>query len=197
MILITYFLRKPLIRRDKGDTLSLLVQFLLINKPWVPCAPLPASLLLYRLSGLATTGPTLSFVRFFLFLTQVSPVSHMASTTLVRFLARLRLSSALPNPVLVPVPILVPISATVTISVPVPILRSFVRLPLSRSRFRSIPVPDPVPTPDSDPAPDPVRSFSSLGPGYPLGAMRDYRHLALRTELSGRCPQALPPVCSV
>ena len=44
--------------------------------------------------------------------TQVSPISHMASASLVRFLALLRLSSALPDPILVPVPvpILIPIS---------------------------------------------------------------------------------------
>ena len=59
-----YLLRKPLIRRDKGDTLSLLVQLLL--KPWVPCAAPPASLLLSRWSGLAATGPTLSFLHIFL-----------------------------------------------------------------------------------------------------------------------------------
>ena len=34
-----YLLRKPLIKRDKGDTLSLLVQILL--EPWAPCAPPP------------------------------------------------------------------------------------------------------------------------------------------------------------
>ena len=60
-----YLLRKPLVRRDRGDTLSLLVQFLL--EPWVPCAPPPASLLLSRLSGLAATEPTLSFLHYFLF----------------------------------------------------------------------------------------------------------------------------------
>ena len=32
-----YLFRKPLIKRDKGDTLSLLVQILL--GPWAPCAP--------------------------------------------------------------------------------------------------------------------------------------------------------------
>ena len=32
-----YLLQKPLIKRDKGDTLSLLVQILL--EPWAPCAP--------------------------------------------------------------------------------------------------------------------------------------------------------------
>ena len=53
-----YLLRKPLIRRDRGDTLSLLVQLLL--EPWVPCTPPPASLLLSRLSGLAATEPILS-----------------------------------------------------------------------------------------------------------------------------------------
>ena len=61
-----YFLRKLLIRLDRGDTLFLLVQFFL--KPWVLCAPPPASLLVSRLSGLlVATGPTLSFLRLFLF----------------------------------------------------------------------------------------------------------------------------------
>ena len=46
MILI---IRKALIRRDKGDTLSLLVQFLL--KPRVPCASLATPSLFSRLSG--------------------------------------------------------------------------------------------------------------------------------------------------
>ena len=41
-----YLLQKPLIRRDKGDTLSLLAQFLL--KPWVSCVPRPDSLLFSR-----------------------------------------------------------------------------------------------------------------------------------------------------
>ena len=58
-----------------------------------------------------------------------------------------------------------------------PILRSFVHLhPCPRSRSRSVPVPMtvhvPVPTPDpvavSVPASDPVRSFLSLEPGFPL-----------------------------
>ena len=88
---------------------------------------------------------SISCLRFFPLSTQVSPVSHRASTTLVRFLALLRLSSALPDPVLVP--------AT---------LRSFVRFHLlSRFRSRSIPAPDPAAI--SDPAPNPVRAFPYLG----------------------------------
>ena len=59
-----YLLRKPLIRRDKGDTLSLLVQFLL--KLRVPCAPPPASLLISTIFELAATGPTLPFPHLFL-----------------------------------------------------------------------------------------------------------------------------------
>ena len=60
-----YLLRKPLIRRDKGDTLSLLVQFLL--KLRVPCAPPPASLLISTIIfELAATGPTLPFLHLFL-----------------------------------------------------------------------------------------------------------------------------------
>ena len=50
-----------------------------------------------RLSGLAGTEPTLSFLHFFSLSTQVSPVSHMASTTILRFFALLRLSSAPPR----------------------------------------------------------------------------------------------------
>ena len=61
-----YLLRKPLIRRDKGDTLSLLVQFLL--KLRVPCAPPPASLLISTIFELAATGPTLPFLHLFLVL---------------------------------------------------------------------------------------------------------------------------------
>ena len=56
-----YLLRKPLIRRDKGDTLSLLLVQILLE-PWTPWAPPPASLLFPRLSGLAATEPTLSFL---------------------------------------------------------------------------------------------------------------------------------------
>ena len=73
---------------------------------------------------------------------------------------------------------------------------AFAHSPPPGSRFRPIPVPITVhvPVPDSDPVPvsvpspnfdpDPVRPFPSLGPGYPLGTMRVYRHRALRTELS-------------
>ena len=46
MILIT----KPLIRRDKRDTLSILVQFLL--KPWVQYLVLPPLLPCYSLDNL-------------------------------------------------------------------------------------------------------------------------------------------------
>ena len=47
-----YLLRKPLIRRDKGDTLSLLVQFLL--KLRVPCAPhVCMSMYVYMVTHLA------------------------------------------------------------------------------------------------------------------------------------------------
>ena len=58
-------LRKSLIRRNEGDTLSLLVQFLL--KSWVPCAQLTTSFLFSRSSGLAVTESTVSCLRFFLF----------------------------------------------------------------------------------------------------------------------------------
>ena len=147
-------------------------------------------------------------------------------TTLVWLLTLQRLSSTLPEPVLVHICVAVlvpvPISVSTLVSIPapapdtVPIMcflfsfpprpRSrprfhctFVRSPPPSSRSRSIPVailiyvlvpaPDPVPVsisaPDSDPAPNPVRSFPSLGPGYPLGTTRVHRHGALSPELSG------------
>ena len=62
------------------------------------CAPPPASLLFFRLSGSAATEQALSWLHLFRS-TQVSPISHIASTIILRFLALLRLSSALPNPV--------------------------------------------------------------------------------------------------
>ena len=91
---------------------------------------------------------------FFPLSTQVSPVSHVASTTLVRFLALLRLSSALPDPIVVPVPvhIIAPflISANALVSVPapvpVPILCPSTGLH-PRPRSCSRPVPAPVPAP--------------------------------------------------
>ena len=62
--------------------------------------------------------PFLLFV--FYLSTQVSPVSHIASTIILYFHAVLRLSSALSNSVLAPVP------APLPASVPVPILYSFI-----------------------------------------------------------------------
>ena len=93
-------------------------------------------------------------VYVFLVSTQVFLVSHIAFTTLVRFIALLRLASTFPDPVLisvpVPVPVPVPISVTDLVSVPapvlVPILCSSTGLhPRSRFRSRSHPVPAPVP----------------------------------------------------
>ena len=86
-----------MIRRDKGDTLYLLVHFSL--KPRVACASLPSSLLLFsRFSGsAATTEPTLACVAFLF--SEAFPVPYIASTTLVGILALLRLFPALPDPV--------------------------------------------------------------------------------------------------
>ena len=69
---------------------------------------------------------------------------------------------------------------------------SFTSTLASRSSSHSVAVPIPAPdsvpisnpAPKSGPAPDPVRSFPSLGPGYPLGAMHVYRHQALGMDLS-------------
>ena len=103
-----YLLRKPQIRLDKGDTLSLLVQFLL--KPWVPCAPPPASLLLSGLFGLAATEPTLSFLHFSLFPPKSAPFSTWRLQLCCSFLCFF--ASRPPSPI---------ISATVLASVPVPV----------------------------------------------------------------------------
>ena len=104
------------------------------------------------------------------------------------------LLSSLPSPFPSPFPsgVRLRVPTPVPVPVPVPVLRSFVHFH-PRSRFCSIPVPMTVhvpvtvsvPTPDSNPAPDPVRSFLSLGPGYPPGTMRLYRRRALRMGPSG------------
>ena len=95
--------------------------------------------------------------------TRVSPVSRTVSTTILRFLALLRLSSALPDPILVPVPVIVvpvPISATVLAPVPAPApvpirCSSTGPHPRSRPSFRPVPAPVPVPV---------LRSFVRLNP---------------------------------
>ena len=201
----------PLIRCDKGDALSLLVQFSI--EPWVPCAPPPASLLFSRLSGLAALldQPFLFYV-FFSFHPSLPRFPHSVYKSCAffcdssrplrphRFYPRSR-SHSRPHLLfsfLSPLPSLFPscvrpgLSNLVPVPVPVSILRSLISLhPLSRSRSCSMPVPAPdpvpisVPAPDSVSAPDLVRSFLSFGPGYPLGAMRVYRNQALRTELPG------------
>ena len=134
------------------------------------------------------------------------------NTTLVRLSALLRLSSTLPNPFPTPFPFPSPlllsfpspfpscvrprvstpspspfpfcvrprVSTPVPVPIPVSILRPFARL---HPRLHSVSVPSNAHIPV--PAPDPVRSFPSLGPGYPLDTMRVCRHQALRTELSG------------
>ena len=99
---------------------------------------------------------------FYIFLrpTQVSPVSHMASTTLVRFLALLRLSSALPNPILVPAPFpsSYPFPSPLRLTCPSPLPSPF---PLCVRPRVSIPVSVPVPAPSPLPS-----SFSSYAPSF-------------------------------
>ena len=112
--------------RKRGHTHPLRVQILL--KPWVPCASPPAPLQLSRLSGLEATEPTF-FAYIFFLSTQVSPVSDTAYTFRVRFHVLLRLSSRLPDLVLVPVPVLI-----------------LVRVPICATAFVSVPTPAPVPT---------------------------------------------------
>ena len=158
--------------------------------------PPRASLLFSRLSGLAATGPTLPF-HVFPLSTQVSPVSHMASTSYVRFLALLRLSFALPDSILVPVPILIhiPISTIALVSVPtplpVPIVCSSKALHL-RPCPRPRPVPAPVPVPSapsfaSNLFPVPVPTLS------PSPTPRS--HLRSRPRLRSRSrPRSILPV---
>ena len=89
-----------------------------------------------------------------------------------------------PVPAPVPTPILIPVLLSLaglhlrSSSRPVPVL-IIVSVPVP------LPVPVPVPVLVPTPAPDPVRSFPSLGLGYPLRTMRVYRHRVLRTEVSG------------
>ena len=93
-----YLLRKPLIRRDKGDTLSLLVQFLL--KLRVPCAPPPASLLISTIFELAATGPTLPFLHLFLVPPKSPPFPPwrlQLFSGFLRFLASFSPSPTLPS----------------------------------------------------------------------------------------------------
>ena len=92
------------------------------------------------------------------------------STSLVRFLALICLSSALADLVLVSVP--VPVPAPFPLPSP---------LPFGVPSFASTVVlaPDPVavsdPVPDFDLALDPVYSFPFLGTGYFLGMIHVYR----------------------
>ena len=104
------------------------------------------------------------------------------------------LSFPFPSPLLLsfpsPLPSQFPSCVRPMISVPAPSLfrsyaPSFAPAPIPVPVPAPKPVPVSVPAPDSDPAPDLVRSFPSLGHGYPFGAMRVYRNQALRTELSG------------
>ena len=137
----------------------------------------------------------------------------VASTTIVRFFALLRLfstpdSDPAPDvvrsfPFLGPAYTVGTISVSPSLSLPRPRSRphyslAFLRSPPSSLSFSLLPdritvhVPFPAPdsvhisvsAPDSDPDPDPVRSFPSLRSAYPLGAMCVYRHRVLRAELS-------------
>ena len=213
-----YELRRHLIRRDNGDTLSLLVLFLL--KPWVPCAPplLPCDSLYHRVWQLLNKP-------FLVYVFPFPPKSPLFPTWRLQFLCGfLRFFASLPPPPILPSfpspfssPLLLLSSVLALVPVPIlslstglhprprsrprpapapvliPILHSSIRIhPSSRSRSHSVPVPItvhvPILAPDpvtaSVPAPDPVHSFLSLGPGYPLDAMRVYRHRISRTELS-------------
>ena len=135
-----YLLRKPLIRRDKGDTLYLLYSSYLSSECFVPPAQLTCSSLNYM-------GRQLLYQPFLIYLFslsgQVSPVSRIASTTPEGFSALLHLSSALPDPVLVPAPVSTTVVFPVPAPVDVPILCSSTGLhprPRPRSRLVSTPV---------------------------------------------------------
>ena len=156
-----------------------------------------ASLLLSRRSGLAATEPTLSFLHFFLFSSKSPPfparrlqlfcgfLRFFASYPPFPILSSFPLSSfPFPSLLLSSLPSSFPFPSGVRLRVstprprprlvPAPVLRSFVHLH-PRSCSRSVPVPMTVhvpvtvsvPAPDSNPTSDPVRSFLSLGPGYP------------------------------
>ena len=117
-----YLLRKSLIRRDKRDTLSLLVQFLL--EPWVPCASPPASLLFFRLSGLADTEPSLSCLRFFPFPPNFLTWRIQLLCSFLRFLASLP-PSPIPSSFPSPFPCSSPFSSTLLLSFPSPLPSPF------------------------------------------------------------------------
>ena len=148
-------LQKPLIRRDKGDTLSLLVQILL--EPSAPCAPPPASLLLSKLSGLAATEPTLSFLHFFRF-RPVSP--SFPARRLQLFCDFLRFFTSLPpSPILFSFPLSSsPFPSPLQSSLPSPSPSPFP----SGVRLR-VPTPVSVPVPASSPLPSP---FPSCAPSF-------------------------------
>ena len=124
--------------------------------------PPPVSLLLSRLSGLAATEPTLSFLHFFRF-PPVSPPFPARRLQLfcgfLRFFASLPpspilfsfplssspfpsplLQSSLPSPFPSPFPSGVRVRVPNPVPVPVPVLRSSVHFH-PRSRSRSVPVP--------------------------------------------------------
>ena len=179
--------------------------------------PPPASLLLPRLSELAATEPTLSFLHFFRF-PPMSPLFPARRLQLfcgfLRFFASLPPSSILFSFPLSPSPFPSPLQSSLSspfpsgvqlrvptpVPVPVPVLPFFVRFH-PRSRSRSVPVPMTahvpvtvsVPTPDSNPAPAPVRSFLPLGSGYPPRYDALVRTPGLANGAVG-CSQAPPPV---
>ena len=189
-----YLSRKPLIRRDKGDTLSLLVQILL--EPWAPCTPPLASLLLPRLSGLAATEPTLYFLHFFRF-PPMSPPFPARRLQLfcgfLRFFASLPpstilfslpsssspfpspLQSSLPSPFPSPFPsgVRLRVPTPVPVPVPVPALSPLLSpFPSCAPSFTSTPFPAPAPTPSpwpfTSPLPSPFPPPTPIPPPTPF-----------------------------
>ena len=184
-----YLLRKPLIRRVKADTLSLLIQCLL--KPRVPCASylLPCYSLVYLGRQLLNQHCLLVHVFF---------SSHRS---LPRFPRRVYNSCTLfcassPSSatalVFVPAPVPVPILCSTAglhprsrfRPIPVSSLRSFARLD-SRSRSPSVPITVHVPVPA------PVRSFPSP---FPSPLLLSFLSPLPSPSTSRVCPRVSTPV---
>ena len=126
--------------RQRGHTLNLYGPY--SSPGYLVLPPLLHFYYLHYLGRQLLNQPFLVYV--FPLSTRISSVSYMASTTLVRALALLHLSSALPDPILVAV--LVPIH------IPVPIYATARFRPRSRPRSHRVsvhgsPSPSPFPSP--------------------------------------------------
>ena len=198
-----YLLRKPLIRRDKGDTLSLLVQFLL--KLRVPCAPPPASLLISTIFELAATGPTLPFLHLFLVPPKSPPFSPwrlQLFSGFLRFLASFSPSPTLPSfpfpsspfpsslLTLGPSPFPSGVRRWVSTSVPIPALSPLPSpFPSCAPSFTPTPVSTPAPSPSPWPFTSPFPSPTPLPSPFPPPT-----RISPPTPVAPSCASVTPPV---